>query len=128
MMLVWFFIIPVMEKKELFVMRIKLKNSMIFFLNLRDIQRFIILEGRDFFYGKIFQKWILVINRCWKKKIEYFFNFFPDTVKEKCWITLMKKVLNRNCSKMSPTVEILESVMLAGDLRRAVINLHFATQ
>lgn len=84
------------------------------------------------------------------KKLNISFNLFPDSVKEKFRIkeitfnqiakTLMKKGLNRICTKMSqpgysnyyksPTTEVLESVMLAaqGDIRSAVINLHFATQ
>lgn len=99
-------------------------------------------------YGK--SPLIFIATDVRSKKLNISYNLFPDSVKEKFGIkeinfnpvsvTLMKKGLKRICTQMSqpgyskyyksPSAEVLESVMLAaqGDIRSAVINLHFATQ
>lgn len=99
-------------------------------------------------YGK--SPLIFIATDVRSKKLNISYNLFPDSIKEKFNIkeinfnpiatTFMKKGLKRICSKMSqpgyskyyksPSAEIIESVILAaqGDIRSAVINLHFATQ
>ncbi|KAJ6646938.1 Cell cycle checkpoint protein RAD17 [Pseudolycoriella hygida] len=115
---------------------------------LKDTEKFNELLGNYSAYGK--SPLIFIVTDTKNRKLDISYNLFGDAVVESHKITkisfnaastsLIKKCLKRVMSMMSssgltasykhPSTELVESIIFTsnGDIRNAIINLHFATQ